>query len=165
MVPKRPTEIYVPTSDLDAVLGMGKRGVLLPRAQFEELLNKAEQNARETPDIPDGIAVVSADYQGRIVGSQLLLGATIKLNQVVDGWRFLRLPLAGVSIESAALDGHPALLGSDAADRTLRLFSEHRGAHTLLLELAVPLVAAGGDREAVFSLGSLPVGTLRLELA
>jgi hypothetical protein len=86
---KRPTEVYVPASDLDAIIGMEKRGVLLPRSQFEDLLKKAEQNARETPDIPDGIAVVSADYQGRIVGSQLVLAARIKLNQVVAGWRFL----------------------------------------------------------------------------
>jgi hypothetical protein len=38
--PKRPTEMYVPASDLDAVLGMEKRGVLLPRSQFEELLRR-----------------------------------------------------------------------------------------------------------------------------
>ena len=163
--PKRPTEVYVPASDLDAVLGMEKRGVLLPRSQFEELLKKAGQNARETPDIPNGITVVSADYQGRIVGSQLLLAATIKLNQVVEGWRLLRLPLEGVGLESAALDGHPALLGANGADRTLHLFSDRRGAHTLVLEAAVPLVASGGDREANFRLGDLPVGTLNLEVA
>ena len=157
--------MYVPTSDLDAVLGMEKRGVLLPRSQFEELLKKAAQNARETPDIPNGITVVSADYQGRIVGSQLLLAATIKLNQVVDGWRFLRLPLEGIGLESAALDGSPALLGANGADRTLHLFSDRRGAHTLVLEAAVPLVASGGDREANFRLGDLPVGTLNLEVA
>ncbi len=133
--------------------------------QFEELLKKAAQNARETPDIPNGITVVSADYQGRIVGSQLLLAATIKLNQVVEGWRFLRLPLEGVALESAALDGRPALLGANGADRTLHLFSDRRGAHTLVLEAAVPLVASGGDREANFRLGDLPVGTLNLEVA
>ncbi|HEV3303249.1 MAG TPA: hypothetical protein VG055_26590, partial [Planctomycetaceae bacterium] len=165
VAPKRPTEMYVPASDLDAVLGMEKRGVLLPRSQFEELLKKAEQNSRETPDIPNGITVVSADYQGRIVGSQLLLAATIKLNQVVDGWRFLRLPLNGVGLESATLDGHPALLGGNGSDHTLHLFSDHRGAHTLVLEAAVPLVASGGDREANLRLGDLPVGTLNLEVA
>ena len=165
VAPKRPTEMYVPASDLDAVLGMEKRGVLLPRSQFEELLKKAEQNSRETPDIPNGITVMSADYQGRIVGSQLLLAATIKLNQVVDGWRFLRLPLNGVGLESATLDGHPALLGANGSDHTLHLFSDHRGAHTLVLEAAVPLVASGGDREANFHLGDLPVGTLNLEVA
>jgi hypothetical protein len=163
--PKRPTEVYVPASDLDAILGTEKRGVLLPRSQFEELLKKAEQNARDTPNIPNGIAVVSADYQGQIVGTQLLLGATIKLNQVVDGWRFLRMPLAGVGLESAALDGRPALLGAKGADRELHLFSNRRGGHTLLLELAIPLAASGGDREAVFRLGDLPVGTLNLEVA
>ena len=163
--PKRPNEIYVPASDLDAILGTHKRGVLLPRSQFEALLNKAEQNARETPDVPNGITVVSADYQGRIVGSQLLLAATIKLNQVVDGWRFLRLPLAGLAVESAALDGRPALLGANGADHALHLFSDRRGPHTLLIEAAASLTASGGDRETAFRLGDLPVGTLNLELA
>jgi hypothetical protein len=163
--PKRPTEVYVPTSDLDAIVGPQKRGVLLPRSQFEELLRKAEQNALETPDIPDGIAVVSADYQGRIVGSQVLLAATIKLNQVVAGWRFLRLPLTGIGLESATLDGHPALLGSGGSPRELRLFSNQRSTHTFVFAASVPLVASGGDREAVFRLGDLPVGTVSLEVA
>ncbi|HEV8000639.1 MAG TPA: hypothetical protein VGP63_12220, partial [Planctomycetaceae bacterium] len=163
--PQHPTEVYVPTSDLDAIVGMERRGVLLPRSQFEELLERAKQNALETPDIPDGIAVVSADYQAKTVGSQLVLGATIKLNQVVAGWRFLRLPLAGVGLESATLDGHPALLGSSGTARELRLLSDQRGPHTLVFVAAVPLVAAGGDREAAFRLGDLPVGTVSLEVA
>ncbi len=162
--PKRPSEVYVPSSDLDAILGMEKRSVLLPRAQFEELLKKAEQNARETPDVPNGITVISADYQGRIVGSQLLIAATIKLNQVTEGWRFLRLPLAGVGLESAALDGKPALLGAKGSDPVPHLFSDHRGPHTLLFEAAVPLTVSGGEREATFRLGDLPVGTLSLEV-
>ncbi len=162
--PKRPSEVYVPSSDLDAVFGMEKRGVLLPRAQFEELLKKAEQNARETPDVPNGITVVRADYQGRIVGSQLLLTATIKLNQVTEGWRFLRLPLTGVSLESVALDGKPALLGANGADHVPHLFSDHRGPHTLLFEATAPLAVTGGERETVFRLGDLPVGTLSLEV-
>jgi hypothetical protein len=49
---KRPTETYVPASDLDVILGTQKHGVLLPRVQFEELLKKAEQNARQTPISP-----------------------------------------------------------------------------------------------------------------
>jgi hypothetical protein len=163
--PKRPPEVYVPASDLDAILGIHKRGVLLPRSQFEELLKKAEENARATPDVPNGITVASADYQGRIVASQLLLGATIKLNQVAEGWRSLRLPLAGVAIESAVLDGKPALLGANGAGGTLHLFSERRGGHTLVLELSAPLTASGGDREAAFRLGDLSVGTLHLEVA
>jgi hypothetical protein len=162
--PKRPSEVYVPSSDLDAILGMEKRGVLLPRAQFEELLKKAGQNARETLDVPNGITVISADYQGRIVGSQLLVAATIKLNQVTDSWRFLRLPLAGVGLESASLDGRPALLGAKGTDPVPHLFSDHRGPHTLLFESAVPLAVSGGEREATFRLGDLPVGTLSLEV-
>ena len=116
-----------------------KSGACSCLAQFEELLKKAEQNARETPDIPNGITVISADYQGRIVGSQLLLAATVKLNQVIDGWRFLRLPLTGVGLESASLDGKPALLGAKGSDPVPHLFSDHRGPHTLLFEAAVPL--------------------------
>jgi hypothetical protein len=162
--PGHPTEMYIPAPDLETILGMEKRGVLLPRAQFEELLKKAAENARQTPDIPNGIAVVGADYQAHIVGSQLVIAATVKLNQVIDGWRFLRLPLAGLVVESATLDGKPALLGAGAADHKLRLFSDHRGPHTLLFEAATQLVASGGDRAAVFRLGDLPLGTLTLEV-
>ena len=163
--PRHPTEMYVPAPDLETILGMEKRGVLLPRAQFEELLKKAAENVRETPDVPNGIAVVSADYQAHIVGSQLVIAATVKLNQVIDGWRFIQLPLAGLLAESATLDGKPALLGAGAADHKLRLFSDRRGPHTLLFEAATQLVASGGDRAAVFRLGDLPVGTLTLEVS
>ncbi len=142
----------------------GKAGRAPASRRFEELLKKAEQNARETPDVPNGITVISADYQGRIVGSQLLLAATVKLNQVTDGWRFLRLPLTGVGLESASLDGKPALLGAKGTDPVPHLFSDHRGPHTLLFEAAVPLAVSGGEREATFRLGDLPVGTLSLEV-
>jgi hypothetical protein len=162
--PNHPTEMYVPAPDLETILGMEKRGVLLPRAQFEALLKKAAENARETPDVPNGIAVVSADYQAHLVGSQLVIAATVKLNQVIDGWRSQRLPLAGLVVESATLDGKPALLGAGAADHQLRLFSDRRGPHTLLFAAATQLVASGGDRAAIFRLGDLPVGTLTLEV-
>ena len=89
----------------------------------------------------------------------------IKLNQVVAGWRFLQLPLTGIGLESATLDGHPALLGSGGSPRELRLFSNQRSPHTFVFTASVPLVASGVDREAIFRLGDLPVGTVSLEVA
>jgi hypothetical protein len=160
------TQVYVPADDLESILSRDKRGVLLPRREFAELLERARRNARETPDVPNGIAVVAADYRGKFVGSQLALTATVHLHQVVDGWRFLRLPFRGVAIESATFDGRPALLArGPASDSALHVFHDRQGPHTLVMELAAPVASTGGDRVAALGLGGMPMGTLEISVA
>src|SRR5579864_3104190 len=112
-IPRHPhdlTSIYVPADDFAAILSRDKRGVFLPRSEFAALLEKARQNARETPEIPEGIAVAGALHRATIVGNQLVLTSSLELNQVAHGWRSLRLPVRGIAVEAARLDGKPALL-------------------------------------------------------
>jgi len=159
------TQIYVPAEDLEAILSRDQRGVLLPRKEFIQLMEKARENARQTPRIPDGIVVAAADFQGKIVGDQIAVTATLELTQIADGWRDLRLAFRGMAIESATLDGQPARLARDPGDGAVHLLHDRKGSHVLRIELATPLVAAGGDRLAALGPGGLPAATLELAVA
>jgi hypothetical protein len=155
------TEIYIPTEELGQITTHDTRGVLMPRREFADLLIKAHLHARQTPNVPDGIAVLSAAHQATIHDSQLAIRSTIEIEQVTDGWRFLRFAFRGLSIESALLDGQPAHISrGDDLCHTLHIFNDKKGRHTLRLELATAFATVGGDRVAAFGFGDLPLGRL-----
>lgn len=155
--------VYVPVEDLEAVLARDRRGVLLPREEFEQLYEAARQNAQGRS--PDALVVSGADYTARIAGDQLVLNAEIRFTNFAEGWTQMVLPAAGLGVEQATLDGAAARLGRDAeqADR-LVLYVDEPGPHTLALELSSPLNAVGSDQAAAFSLAGAPTGELSVAL-
>ncbi len=153
--------VFVPVDDLDALIARDQRGVLLPKDEFLKLYRDAQKNVPVSQKAPVGVVVSGATYTARFDGEQLLVTAEIKLAQLHDSWQAIPLPLAGMSVEQAKLDGQAAKLGR--ADQNLFLLSDAKGEHTLTLELSAPLNAVGADK--LVSLGVLPGIAAKLKVA
>ncbi len=153
--------VFVPIDDLDALIARDQRGVLLPKNEFLKLYRDAQKNVPADQKAPVGVVVSGATYSARFDGEQLLVTAEIKLAQLHDAWQAIPLPLAGMSVEQAKLDGQAAKLGR--ADQNLFLLSDAKGEHTLTLELSAPLNAVGADK--LVSLGVLPGIAAKLKVA
>lgn len=139
--------VFVPVEELDAVLERDKQGVILPVAEFKDLLRKAAGNAGR----PDGVGIEHADYVARTTNSQLLIEARIRLRQFADGWHAIALRTGGLSVESARLNDEQAPLGRTGPD-TVQLLTNRAGINTLVLTLSAPLVQVGSDLVSGFQL-------------
>lgn len=153
--------IFVPAEDLDVVIEHDRRGVMLPRKKFDELIDLAKANANSRPNLP--IVLTTSDYQARISGDQLLLTVTAEFSQFAAAWQTTNFGMQRLSIEKATLDDQPAMLGRNQ-DGSVSLFSNEEGKHLLKLELSTELTSQGSDQVAVFSLLRAPSGTLSLSL-
>ena len=155
--------VYVPTAKLNSLLNGDRQGVLLPKADFRELFDAAKAADDARPNTPDGVIVTAADYVGQVQDDQLLLTATVRLTQFDDGWQIVRLPLAGLSLQSATLDDQPAAVSRDGEDRNmLMVFTGTAGDHVLTLTLVAPLKSVGSDQVAEFQTLGAPAGVLTL---
>lgn len=153
--------IFVPAEELDVVVEHDRRGVMLTRKKFDELIGLATTNAKTRPNLP--IVLTSSNYQARVSGDQLLMTVTAELSQFVGDWQSTIFPTQRLSIEKATLDDQPAMLGRNQ-DGSVTLFSNEEGKHVLKLELSTELTSQGSDQVAAFSLLRAPSGTLSLTL-
>lgn len=156
--------VYVPIDDLNVVVERDKQGVMLSKVKFDELLAGARANLEKNP-APRGndLVLVSADYAAQIVGDQLVISVTAEINQFDSNWTETRFPLQRLSLETASLDGAPAMIGRHQ-DGSVSLFSSGRGKHNLKLQLSTELTAQGSDQVAAFSMLRAPTGALTLSL-
>ncbi len=154
--------VYVPAEDLDVVVERDRRGTMLTKKKFEELLGLAKANATKAgPNLP--IVLTSGSYQARIVGDQMLLSVTAEFTQFASDWQLLNFAMQRISVEKATLDNEPAMLGRNQ-DGSVSLLSDGKGPHTLQMELSTELTSQGSDQVAAFALLRTPTGTLSLTL-
>lgn len=154
--------VFVPVEELDAVIARDQRGVLLPKDEFLKLYRDAQKNAPTDKLSPVGAVVTGASYVAKFDGEQLVVTAEVKLSQLLDGWRSISLPLVGMAVESAKLNGQPARLGRN--EQSLLLLNSTRGEHTLTLELSQPLTAVGADKVASLGILTGVPATLRIDV-
>ena len=160
--------LYVPYPDLDVVFGRGRKGVLLPRVEFERLLREARAAARRlrlAGRPPVKAVLLSAECSGHLEGKVALIEAAYQV-EVLDTsgtTAVLPLPLAGAAVDEALLEGRPALIGS-GRDGALALFIPRAdpGRRTLRLKLAVPLQVSRDRTLLRLRLPSVPAGTMTL---
>ncbi|MDA1018235.1 MAG: hypothetical protein O3A00_27750, partial [Planctomycetota bacterium] len=172
--PKQPTNdeiapelrrVYIPIDQLDAIFDRDKQGVVLSRDEFRRLYMAAKEADRLNPLPPQTLVFAKADYAARISGQHLLITAKLHFTQFVNGYRMLRLPLRGLSVEKAMLDEGPAQIGRNARDTSiLELMNDAIGDHVLTLDLSAPLAAVGSDKVSAFGLPNIPVAQLSLTL-
>lgn len=154
---------FVPLKDLQTLVERDRRGVLLPKAEFEELLKLAEKHARENSVPPSPQVLSHATYAARIVGDQLLITVTAELEQLAAGWQIWKFPLQRVGVEKATVNDQPAIIGR-TNDQALTVVTSSVGTHQLKLELSTELVTVGSDRVAGFSLLASATGEFTLEV-
>lgn len=152
---------YVPLSELQVLVERDRRGVLLPRAQFEKLVADAEAQQLASGTAPAAQVLHACDYAATIVGDQLILDVTAELQQLASSAQIWKFPLKRVAVEQATLDDQPALIGRNK-DGDLTVVTHKRGTHRLKLQLSTELVTVGSDKAAIFSLLAGATGTLTL---
>lgn len=176
--------VYVPIDQIDAILAKDHNGVILPKAEFAKLFKLATKNTADKPNVPAATVISNCVYDTDFGDQQMVLNATVTLTQLVDGWQSIRLPVRGVAVEAATLDGEPAKLGrapnlpvrTTATQRggqggraqpmpnDLILFSNGQGTKELKLTLSTPLAAVGSDKVAAFGLITAPSATLNVKV-
>ncbi len=157
--------VYVPVEDLDVVLEHDKQGVVLPRAEFLKLSEDAKKQLDNALTSTHAVVVSRAVYAARTVDNQIVVSATIELNQLARGWHTVMLPFSGLAVEGATLDDKPAEIGRGSGDgRPLVLFTHQPGQHTLKLELSGPLVNIGSDQSAGFGVPAISPASLQMTL-
>ncbi len=123
--------------------------VLVPPATLDKL------DALARSSLPDLVAL-SAEYDCLASGDTATIRAKYVVHSRKTEEQSLVLPLAGVRLENATLDGKEAFPEAGTADR---FFIPIRGAgnHELLMQFTVPVVSAGIDRGAKFAVPDLPL--------
>ena len=155
--------VFVPAEDLDVVVERDKRGALLTKAKFEELLKLAKANAEKAPPANVPLVLTNSEYAARVVGDQLLLSVTAELTQFASDWQTVSFAMQRLSVEKAMIDDEPAMIGRNQ-DGSVALLSDKPGKHTLKLELSTELNSLGSDQVAAFSLLRAPSGSLSVTL-
>ncbi len=155
--------VFVPAEDIDVVVERDKRGAMLTKGKFEELLALAKANAEKAPPANVPLVLTSSEYAARVVGDQLLLSVTAEVTQFASDWQTVSFAMQRLSIEKALLDDEAAMIGRNA-DGSVSLLSDKPGKHTLKLELSTELNSLGSDQVAAFSLLRAPSGSLSLTL-
>ena len=165
-VAKRPRRVFIPIEDLGVVIDRDRRGVMLEKVEYNKLRTLAAKNERDRPRTPASLALREVVYTARPNGDRLSIDTSVRFQQFVRGWQSLRLPLRGVSVEKAVLEGRAArvarfqLTRKKVAVSGLELFHNTVGVATLELGLSTPLAAVGSDRVAAF--GLVPAATASL---
>ena len=152
-------EIFVPETDLDALLEGQLERMLLSRGEYEELLKKA----RKAPEkhAPRKALVVAADYSATVEQGRTRLVGKLTVEVLEDGLWTVPLRLSGVGVRHASLDGRAAPLGRSGKDQ-LSLFLEGVGHHELVLEMVAPMATTAARQRLTIHLPEAPSSRLRL---
>lgn len=141
-------EIFVPVADLDVLIGGDAQRVFVTREEYQDLLSRARLPEPETPP-PREVVVLAADYQVVLAGERAVIQGRLQLEVLEPGLHVVSIPLEGVGLQTATLDGGSAVLGRDQAGMP-QLFIEGRGRHELSLDLTMPVVTSAAQQAVSF---------------
>ncbi|QDU07210.1 hypothetical protein [Gimesia aquarii] len=159
------TAVYIPVDELDALLMRDRSGVLLPRTQYEALKKQAKVNSDGNVLPNSNIIIHDATYQATVSDRQLMIEATISIQQFQQKMTVVNLPLHGLAVESAMLDQQPAMIArSSGKIDLLQLFSQQQGEHQFVIKLSAPLNTVGSDQVAQFRLLPNVASRFKLEI-
>ncbi|MCA9063742.1 MAG: hypothetical protein KDA96_11805, partial [Planctomycetaceae bacterium] len=152
------SEHYIPVDQLDALLNRDGRGVLMPRAQFMELLQKANTAQKQQQGHPASILATSAQVHVEPLDQLARVRLSIHVRQFRDGWSILRLPIGSLSAESTDIPGRDdVVIARDPEDRSvLMIASEQAGEFVVHLSLSAVMGSVGNDRTVAFQLPQVP---------
>ncbi len=154
--PPQPNEQFIPADQLDTVFDRDRRGVMMKREEFLEMLEQARANAgNENIPIPiitqqANITVTPGDQQATVV-------MELRIRQYAEGWQMLHLRAGNLLVEKFEIDGQPAIIARDPADPSALFFAhETVGEFTAIVTMSTQLATLGSDRTAAFQLPEAP---------
>lgn len=175
--PQKLREIFVPESELDAILEGCSGHILLDRTEFETLAAQAKKLAEEKtkalqsakPTGPPGIehVLLSSRHEVRILGERALVNSKMIYETFSGDLIIVPLAIDRVSLRDATLDDKPARIGN--ANQTVpiqqhTLFVTGKGKHELKLASLTPVTRDSTRQELRFRLPKGAVSTLQVEI-
>lgn len=154
-------KLYVPYRELQRIFEKEGDGVFLPYAEFRALWDKAHRVAPDRTKPPVPFALRAATYDGEADGERLHLKGMLEIEVLQSGWQRVPLRFDGLGIETATLDGQPALLVPQKHGYDLML----KGTGTHRLEVVLRGVAPAEGEAHRIAIGLPPVPLARLVLA
>ncbi|TVS17816.1 MAG: DUF1559 domain-containing protein [Planctomycetaceae bacterium] len=154
--------VYIPADQVKVLFGSSSQGVLMPRDKILDLWQKARSETSPATAPVDAV-VTQAAYEAELEAHELSVTGRIEIVKLAAGWQKIDLPLGGLAIESARLDGQPAWLGQ-RNDGSVFLLLETEGRFELELGMSVALVSTAGDLAATLKLPPVPASEMRIRL-
>jgi len=153
-----PTVVYLVP---DAANDPDRMNVLAPAELMEQLQTLAKRGAASLR----GAVLIGAAYEGRIDNQTAQMEARFQVHSFGEGAAFLTLPLGGVQLTDAMLDGaatQPTAVRQPRDGYTIEI--KGRGSHTIVMRFSVPLAGVGDDRDLRFTIPRLPHSRLVLDV-
>ena len=154
-------QIYVPFESLDVLLDGNSNRVLLSREEYDALLKSAK--TREIKRAPMDSAILSANYTGEISEGVALLKGELVVESLNEGLVQIPLPLSGVAIRSATIDGQPAKLWRNKRKQIV-LVTASQSRQTLNIEMTVPLQTSAARQVMSLQLPSPSTNSFKLKV-
>lgn len=144
-------EQFVPADQFDAIFERTPNGVMLPRDEFQTLLQQAQQAVRNRTDLPAPAVIRSASYNVQRSQNHAIVKLSLDIEQFADHWVSLNFPIGNLMVEDAKIDDEAAAIGRDPQNADLlTLMHEKPRRFTLQLTMSTPLGTVGSDRVAAF---------------
>ncbi|MCS6849756.1 MAG: hypothetical protein NZ700_01135 [Gemmataceae bacterium] len=137
------------------------QSVLVPPALWAQL----EAAAARRPWPSEGVVFTDAHYEGRVGDGVAEIEATLGVYAFGMGPALVTVPLSGVQLREALVDGVPAHATTPrAATEGYALRIAGRGRHVILLRFSVAVTSVDDDRELRFGIPELFSSRLTLRL-
>ena len=153
-------ELFVPFENLNVILDAGGRRVFLTRKEYDDLRRRARKT--DEAAAPHAFALTSAEYDVTVVDERAMIRGNIIFDVTQDGLHAIPLPLNGVGLRKATLDGEPAAIGRPRAGSPSALFVSGVGQHELALDIVAPIEVAAPRQILRFQLPHAATGRMRL---
>lgn len=148
-----PVQHYIPADELETVFERSHAGVLLPRADFQKLLQQARDAKQQLNQHPSASVISAARYQVSLSDKHAVIQLDVDIQQYADSWVAIPLVVGNMAVEAATIGETSAVLGrTDNASDTLTLMHRNPGRFTLTLKMSTPLGSVGSDSVAAFRL-------------
>jgi hypothetical protein len=137
-----------------------KRWVQMPRADFEELVQRAALGADAARKQPQ---LIEARYRAHLVDNALVGSGQWKVLHAGAGNAVLPLPSFNLALRQPRFENQNALI-ADLDGKALGLLLEQPGEHSVALEWSARGELKGGGLDFDLEVPSCPVATLELDL-
>ena len=137
--------------------------VYLPHDEFLRLWKQAHPNKQDRAPANVRAIVSRAEYSGRIENDIAHIDGRLLVDQFVDGWTPVALPLGKVAFEKIEINGRPATLAEDGRDQPV-IYLNKPGPHVVDVRFSVPVSRLGATGRMTVPLRPVSSGRLLLQL-
>jgi len=146
-----PVRAIAPEANTIYLLENADQIALVPQS----LLDTIDQLRDRALPVPT-VVPLAAHYEARLTEQSLRVEAHFRIHAFQEGPAQLVLPLSGIQLRDAILDGAPTLPTRPRGEPERYAFDiRGKGSHHLLLKFSVPLSGSDPDREARFGIPEL----------